>query len=118
MSLKLRIRYQFHHFFNSIRAFTLPAWLTGTSARIIIIGLVIVLGIGYIAETNSLSTSGYIIHNLESQVSSAQNGVQKLESEVAANQSLASIKKRLSEVKMAPVARIKYISTDAAMAKR
>ena len=118
MSIRLRIRYQFRHFFNSFRVITLPAWVTGVTTKIVVVGLAVVLGIGYIFQTSSLSTSGYVTHTLEKQVASAQNEIQKLEAEVAANQSLTNIQKRLPEVQMVQVASIKYISTDAAMAKR
>jgi len=118
MSIRLRIRYQFRQFFNSFRAITLPAWVTGATAKILVVGLTVVLGVGYIFQTNSLSTSGYVTHTLENKVATAQNEIQKLEAAVAANQSLSSIQKRLPEVNMVEVASVKYISTDAAMAKR
>ncbi len=118
MSLKLQISYQCRHFLQFLHSLALPKWLVCARAKIIAIALILLLGVGYIFQTNKLSTSGYVIHDLEKSVISAQNEIQKIESEVAMNQSLASIQKRLPEAKMIPLSGIKYIVVDTAMAKR
>lgn len=118
MSLKLQLRYQSRYFLNFLRSLTLPSWLAGATARFVMLSLIVVLGVGYVLQTSGLSAGGYVIHNLENQVSAAQSDIQKLDNEVAAAQSLTNVQKRLTDIKMVPLANIKYISVDAAMAKR
>lgn len=119
MSLRLRVRYQVRsiaQFFASLR---IPSVLTGTGAKVTIMGLVLLLAVGYIVEMSRLTTSGYEIAELEKKVASLTEESDKLSTEVASHQSIASIQKRLQGVAMVPAKNIRYIKvSDMAVAAR
>lgn len=104
-------------FFNS---FSLPSWCCTVRAKASVLGLVVLTGTGYIFETNALTTSGYVIHKLEKQVATEEAEIDRLKTEVASYQSMASIQARLSEVALVPANRVafKHLPADTAVAKR
>ena len=120
MSMKLRIKYAYRSLAQRILSVRLPAVLTGLQARLFVLSFVIVGTVGYMAMTNNLATSGYQVHDLENQVAGLQQDVEKLNIQVASNQSMASIQKRLPNVAMAPETNVAYIKapSDVAMANR
>lgn len=120
MSIRLRARYQWRYFVQFLRSIALPAWVLDGRAKLIVAALVVLLGVGYVAQTNRVTTSGYVVHNLENEVTATASEIQKLEAEVASYQSMASIQKRLGEAQMVPVTQIRYVKAgnDTAVAKR
>ncbi|HLD60616.1 MAG TPA: hypothetical protein VJA27_00575 [Patescibacteria group bacterium] len=120
MSISLRARYQWRYFIQYLHSFALPTWLLDTRAKLVVLALVVLFGMGYVAQTNRVTTSGYVVHNLEDEVAATNSEIQKLEAEVATYQSMASIQKRLGDAQMVPVSQIKYVkaTNDTVVAKR
>ena len=79
-----------------VHRLTLPSALTGKVARGFLASLVVASALAYAFQINTLSTSGYQIHALEKQMSGLQGEIQKLDTDIAAAQSLTSIQKRLA----------------------
>ena len=120
MSLRRQIKYKYQYGVNFLRSLHLPAWAVGMRARVILTLLVLVLGVAYIGQTSSLSTSGYEIQHLEHRITVLNNDLQRLSTEVAAAQSMTSIQKRLPTIQMVAVTDVKYlkINSEVAVAKR
>lgn len=119
MSVSARLRYQYLSFTQFIFNFELPAFLTGTLARVTILSVIVVMVIGYVVQVSNLTTGGFQIADLEKQVDSLSDETQKINAEVATYQSIHSVEKRLEGISMVPAGQIHYVKTaDAAMAKR
>lgn len=88
--------------------------------KVTVISLAVAFGVGYLFQVNAISTSGYVIHDLELKVAGLQNDQKRLSSEVASYQSLARINSRLHEVAMVPSGPIAYakLYSDVAVAQR
>lgn len=56
----------------------------------------IVFGVMYIVQTNSISTKGYEMSDLEDQITLLERENQRLEFQIASNKSMKSIQARLS----------------------
>lgn len=120
MSLKLRLKYHYRSLWRAILQFSLPAWLHGRVFKVSIFGFAALFAAGYLYQVNSISTSGYIIHDLEKRVGYLADEEQRLTSKVAELQSLATIGSRLPEVSMVPASALVYIASveSAAVAQR
>lgn len=121
MSPAFRVYYRYNHstlgniqsFFKN---FSLPAWADGLAIRVVMLGLIALVAIGYVFKTNSLSTSGYKTYALEKQISVLKQETDQLLTQVAEAQSLSTINKRLGEVKMVQASGIKYINANSGLA--
>lgn len=120
MSIRLRVKYRFRSLKNFFSAWSIPGWLNSWAARSLLAGLLIFAGGLYIFQINAISTRGYQIHTLEQEVAGLGEDVQKLASEAASYQSMASIQKRLSSLQMLPAGSVSYFkaSREAEVAKR
>ena len=100
MSLRLTVKYKFRAAVSMWRmvwhSLALPAWLTGRASRIVLGAVVMIMAVAYAVQINSLSTSGYQIHSLEKQMAGLQGEIQKLDTDIAAAQSLTNIQKRIA----------------------
>lgn len=106
MSIRLRIKYKYRSIEQVCkmmwRHLTLPAFLTGKMARVVLGALVVTTAVGYAFQVNTLSTSGYQIHTLEKQMAGLQTELQTLNTDIAAAQSLTNIQKRLAGTGLLP----------------
>lgn len=79
----------------------------------------IVFGIMYIVQTNSISTRGYEMSDLENQITSLEQENQKLEFQIASNKSMKSIQSRLAGTELVAANNFQYGSlVGTAMAMR
>ena len=120
MRLKRQLEYQTRHFLHFLFTLQLPEWLQSRQLKLGLTGAVMVMGLGYIFQTSSLSTSGYVIHEMENHVTELKVEQQKLEVAVASARSMASIQKRLPTLHLVPVTKMEHMSgtmVQTAMAK-
>jgi len=79
----------------------------------------IVFGVMYIVQTNSISTKGYEMSDLEDQITLLEQDNQKLEFQIASNKSMKSIQTRLSGTELVAADSYQYGSlVGTAMAMR
>ncbi len=83
-------------------------------------GLVVMLMVGYIFQTNSMSTQGYVVHNLEQEIGELQSETEKIQTQVASFQSMTSIQKRLVKDSFVSAEPTKYVKVggETSVAKR
>ena len=87
---------------------------------IIISCLILVFGVGYLVQTNSLATTGYEVNELESQLQVLKEQNKKLQLQVTDLRSTKSIQERLKHMEMVKVSHVEYItgtSTEVAVAR-
>lgn len=94
-----------------LESFTLPAWVWNGLTKGIVASLIVVVGLGYLFQINNLSTSGYIVNTLEKEVAAVNDETEKLASQVAEEQSLTSVQKRLQGIAMVKATDIRYIES-------
>jgi hypothetical protein len=109
MSLEARLRYQYNNLLSLADALSLPQWMFSLPARLVMLALIVVFSVGYVFQISALSTSGYVIHGLEKKVALVSSETQKLSTEVASYQSMASIQKRLNELSMRSASTITFV---------
>ena len=94
-------------------------WLFRTATRAGLGVLVVVFGLLYLVEINSISTKGYDINDLEKNVRLLERENEKLEVEIASFSSMNSIQTRLQGMNFVPADDIKYVSVqNGAVARR
>jgi|GEM_PF-2532572 hypothetical protein len=109
MSQAMQLRQNHRMFTQFLQNWELPAFLTGVGVRLVIASLMVVLGVGYIVQIGTLTTSGYQIAALEKQVNSLDDDTQKLKSELATFQSISNVEKRIVPGSMIPASNIRHI---------
>jgi cell division protein FtsL len=112
MSIKLRVKYKVRKFKNFWKILRLPRWAYGLRMRIFLVVGIALLTVGYVIQTNTLSTSGYEIQSIESEISALTTEIKKVETEVASFRSIESIEKRLANINMVEVGKITYLQTE------
>lgn len=113
MSLRRRIKYQLGYYYRFLASvgscLTPPAWLTGRGMRIMCLCLLAAASILYIGEISRAAGSGYEMKSLQKQVSTLQEEIQKIDVDIASQNSMSSLEKRLQETDMVSVTNIKHI---------
>lgn len=109
MSYKRQLKAHYHNFIDALRTFVIPEWLTGRGMRSALLISVIFLSVAYMLRINSVSASGYEIHNLEKQVSELDNQVQDLQIKMADAGSMSNIEKRLPELNLVAATAVKHL---------
>lgn len=119
MRLKRQLEYQARHFLYFLHTIELPVWLLSPRLKRSLLFTVVVLGVGYLFQMSSLSTSGYVIQDYEKQIADLKVEQQKLEVAIAAGRSMASIQARLPQLHLSPIASIEHreLTTQTAMAR-
>lgn len=84
-------------------------WCVSTSCRVCMIALFVVFSLLYITKTSAVSTRGYTIQDLEKQKTTLLRDTQKLEVQIAANRSIASVEERVKELGMVPASGVEYL---------
>jgi len=113
MSIKRQLQFRYRGFVNYLRSLSLPAWVDGPAIRVMIVGAIVVMGAAYILKTTSSATGGYELDKLETQVSSLQAEIQKIQIQIADNSSINSIQSRLATMNMVDAGSIKYMDLSA-----
>ena len=111
MSLKRRLESQIYNFRYALTTIHVPEWVTGMRTRVILTAAFVFFTGAYIIQTSAGAVSGYDVHTLESQVSSLQSDIQKLQTEVVTYDSIGSIQKRAQETNMVAVGEIKHLTS-------
>lgn len=101
---------QYERGINFFRGHALPSWCTGHTMRVVVTGLVVVMGGAYVFETSAATVNGYEIHSLEKKIARLKADVKSLEIEAVSYQSLASVEKRLSVAGMVPADNVAYVN--------
>lgn len=87
---------------------------------VLLVVCLIVLGIGYLAEINSLSTKGFALKALESRKSELQQQQKDLQVQLTEARATENIMNKIEKLSMVPVYSVSYIKVgggDVAMAK-
>lgn len=116
MSYKRQLQAHYHNFIDALSTISVPEWLVGRGMRSTLLISVMFLSVAYMLRINSVSASGYEIHNLEKQVSELDNQVQDLKIRIADAGSMNNIEKRLPELSLVPANQIQRLSTVPAVA--
>lgn len=111
MSFKLRARYQYTQLLQFVETMALPSWIFSARAKMLVLVLGVTLSVAYVVQINNLATSGYLINTLEDRLSEVNNQTQKLATEVATYQSMASIESRLGTLSMVDAPKVTFVKT-------
>jgi len=82
----------------------------GTTCRVLLIVLIAIFGIMYLLQTSSVSTKGYEISDLENQIRLLEEASQKIEFEIATQQSMKNIQQRLQDTELVVANDVEYIT--------
>lgn len=107
-------------FVRAWQSVAVPAWLVSVRSKTLLSCLVVVAALACVTKITSVATRGYEVHELENKLALVAEETQKLETEMAEYQSMASIQKRLEGMQLVSVTAINYVSAghDVAVAKR
>jgi len=86
------------------------AWLLSTTVRTTMAFVVIGFGIFFVVQTNTVSTKGFEISDLEKQIQTLKQENRTLEFQIAESGSMDSIQARVAELHMIPVDQIVYVT--------
>ena len=93
--------------------------LVSTSFRSILCVLTVVFGFMYVWQTNTVSTKGYQISDLERQIQELGYETRKLEVDIAQYKSMQNLQERLSQTSLVLVTDVDYMTVvGTAVAKR
>lgn len=93
--------------------------MVSTTFRAVLAVMVVVFGFMYVWQTNTVSTKGYVISDLERQIQDLEHETRRLEVDIAKHTSMRSIQERLSEVDLVAASNVEYVSVmGTAVAKR
>jgi len=81
----------------------------GTTFRVALLCLCFVIGFLYIWQTNTVSTKGYVLTDLEQRIAELEYENRKLSVEIAEQSSLYSIQERLEHVSLVSVDHVDYV---------
>lgn len=74
-----------------------------------VISMIVLFGLSFVVQTNSLSTKGYAISSLEKKVTELENQNRQLEVQIAQYQSMHSIKERIKGSNLVAVGTPEYV---------
>jgi len=86
--------------------------LTHKSYGVMMLALIVICGVLYLSQVNSLATKGYKVKDLENKVSHLESVNKKLQVEVTEMRSMANIEQRLVQLNMVPVGHVEYIKAN------
>ncbi|MFH1286226.1 MAG: hypothetical protein ABII02_00555 [Candidatus Magasanikbacteria bacterium] len=93
-------------------------WVVSAAFRTSLIVCIVVFGVLYLFQTNAVSSRGYELSDLESQIESLEKETQKLEVEISKYRSMESIQERLEGMEMVVAGNIDYVAQRSAVARR
>jgi len=93
--------------------------IVSNSFRAVLLVFMVVFGFLYVWQTNTVSTKGYIMSDLEKSIRTLENETQRLEVDIAKNKSMQSIQGRLSQTDLIAFSNVDYVTVvGSAVAKR
>lgn len=118
-----KIRYQFDDYKRVIKNLfnysRLPSWLTGRISRCFMSVVLVVCSVCYVMQIACATSSGYEMRDLQRQVNSLNEEINKINIEAVSYGSLLNLKKRIQESNMARVSNIVYVTApDVMFAKK
>lgn len=116
MSIKLRVQYKIHYLKQFLQNMSLPAWMVGKAAKLVVLVLLVVVSVGYMAQVNTLSTSGYVIRDLQDQMQQISDDTEKINEQVASYQSMNSIQNRLANLGLVTSTNISFLKVQDSLA--
>jgi cell division protein FtsL len=94
-------------------------WFWSASCRTALFAFVVVFGVMYVFQTNTLSTKGFEISELEQNIRTLQQETQKMDAKIASYRSMQSIQSRLQGMDLVAVDTVTYRTpTGNSVAKR
>jgi len=85
-------------------------WLVSTTFRSILLGGIVVFGVLYLVKVNTVSTQGFVISDLESQVQDLERENQRLDVQIASYRSMHSLEARLSDTDLVVATDMEYVT--------
>lgn len=92
------------------RSLVLPSWTTGRGARLAWLFALVVLVVGYVAQTSLAAGSGFKLRDLQKNVTALNEDIRDLEADAAGYNSLSGVEKRLVELGMVAPDNVKHYS--------
>ena len=108
MSIRLHLFKEKSFFRNSL----VSSQPKSKSSLYLIFGLILVVCLFYLWQTNSLATKGYQINSLQSKVSDLRKTNKQLQLQITELRSTERITKEVEALKMVQVARVEYLKAD------
>lgn len=92
------------------------AFFLGCTFRIGLLAFILVLGLMHVLQMSKNSTQGYALSALQNNLQQVSEEVQTIESDIALNQSMVSVKKRLAGSDFVPAQQISFLKEAPAFA--
>lgn len=112
MSFRRQLQFKYQNLLNAFKSLSLPTWMNSVASRVVLSGLVLLLGSAYIFQTSAAATRGYEMASLEKQMSNLEADIQKVSVAIAKESSLAALDVKLENTKMVAVSGVKFINTN------
>jgi predicted PurR-regulated permease PerM len=85
-------------------------YFSGARLTLIIVGMIAVLGLIYLTQTNTVATKGYQIRDLEQQLATLKEENKKLNLQYIEQQSIANISSQVAGLNLVPAGEVEIIS--------
>ncbi|PIR76033.1 MAG: hypothetical protein COU32_04310 [Candidatus Magasanikbacteria bacterium CG10_big_fil_rev_8_21_14_0_10_42_10] len=85
-------------------------WLVSTTFRSMLLVAIVIFGVLYLFKINTVSTQGFVISDLQDQVTQLERENKRLDVEVASHRSMNSIEGRLSGTNLVAVGDMQYVT--------
>ena len=85
-------------------------FIVSTSFRVMLVVFIAFFGFLYVWQTNSVSTKGYAITDIEGQIRELNRENRSLQVKIAKNRSMQSIEERLDDMNLVAVNDIDYLT--------
>ena len=114
VSLKNKITFIFDELHESTMFFLhMPGWLLGRRFRYVLVLANLVLVVVFVLQIAAASGTGYELKKLEKNIEEISTEQQKIEAEIAAVNSLSSLKSRIGSLSMVAAPRLKHLEVPA-----
>lgn len=81
-----------------------------SALNLLVLSLLVITGIGYLAEINSAVTKGYAIQGLQARISELRQQGSELSLQTLELQSMQTIQAKVSQLNMVAVGRVDYLA--------
>jgi len=88
----------------------LKRWMVSTSFRAGLLAFTIVFGLLYVVQTSTVSTKGFVISDLQSELQTLEHETRALDVEIAKNRSMVSIQERLQGMDLVDARTVEYVT--------
>jgi hypothetical protein len=84
----------------------------GLVVRLLMLSVVVVMSVGYVTVTSSVSTKGYDISSLQNDIMTIEKDIEIIDYETAKYRSMSSIKERLTNMDFEKASQVTYLKVD------